>query len=486
MSDTAMVARFYSFSKRNKSTKIPSGSYTEKSIFLKDETTVIRPVIIVQTIDAVSFNYVHLVNWNRYYFVTDWMYVKGCWEISLVLDPLATYKTNILSTNCNILYASGSTKYIPDPRIPVRSNLLQTPIASQNFTISDMTIIDDGGMVVLGITGKGSFGPYLMNNSNQLPELLDGLDSWMLAIVDQMALTQQLLYGGSASECLRSAIRIPIAFGGANVSTKSQEPLYLGNYPCKDNGGIPIYGYEIDKPILIKETDVTIPWPYIDTNDWRRSSAYTNIVIYLPFIGNIQIPATEAHYDTKLHIRYAINVTSGDLVVQVKGYDSGIVFANANSNIAIPTAFGSTGIDTTKATQAVVAGVGAVVAGIASMVATGGLSTPAVLGIGAGLASAAGGTLSALGGNGSGSGGLGGGATPGVDKVGHIYVTSKILSDTPAAFDPIMGKPYYGVSTPGAFTGYVQTDGFQYSDAAASSSEKDMINSLMDSGVYIE
>lgn len=487
MSDTAMTANFYHFDKRNRSTKVPSSEYTTLSIFLKDATTVIRPTIIVQTIEAVTYNYVHLVDWGRYYFVADWMYIKGRWEISLILDPLATYKTNILLTSCNILYASGSTKHIPDSRIPVRSNLLQTAVAGQDFNISDMTILDDGGMVVLGITGKGSFGPYLMQNSNQLPELLDGVDNWQQQFVnDQFGLTKQLLYGGSASECLRSALRIPVVFGGANVSTKSQEALYLGNYPCKDSNGNPIYGFEIDKPILIKETDVSIPWPYLDQDDWRRLSSYTNIIIYLPFVGNIQIPATEAHYDTKLHIRYAINVTSGDTAVQVKGYDTKIIFANANANIAIPTAYGSTGINTTKATQSIVAGIGAVAAGVASMIATGGATAPAVIGIGAGLASAAGGTLSAMGGSGSGSGGLGGGAAPGLDKVGHIFVTSKILSDTPANFDPIMGKPYFGVSTPGSFSGYVQTDGFQFSDAAASSEEKDMINSLMDGGVYIE
>ena len=48
-----------------------------------------------------------------------------------------------------------------------------------------------------------------------------------------------------------------------------------------------------------------------------------------------------------------------------------------------------------------------------------------------------------------------------------------------------MGKPFMGVSTPGSFTGYVQTDGFQL-DATAYVVEKDTVNRLMDSGVYME
>ena len=122
----------------------------------------------------------------------------------------------------------------------------------------------------------------------------------------------------------------------------------------------------------------------------------------------------------------------------------------------------------------------------AAVLATGGAALPAVLGIGGGLATAAGGTISALGGSGSGSGGLGGGASNGLDRVAHCYVTSKTLTADPNTLNPLIGKPYYGVSTPGSFSGYVQTDGFQFASDRASSEEKDMINSLMDAGIYFE
>lgn len=481
MSDTAMLARFYNLSKRNKSTMVPTGSGVEKSIYLKDATTVIRPTIVVQTMDAVTYNYVYLTNWNRYYFVADWMYIKGRWEISLIEDFLASFKAGIITTSCNILYASGSTKAVVDSRIPVRSIVQRISVPK---AIDEMTIVDDG-MVILGITGKGSFGAYLMENSNLVSELLDGMDGWIgSSISDQFELTKQLLYGGSASECLRSALKIPVLFSGLDVSTQPAEPLYLGNYPCKDSNGNAIRGYKIDKPIINFIDDIEIPWLHSE-GSWQRTSNYTNVILYLPFIGNIQIPVTEAQNDSALEVNYSINVTSGDVSVQVKGSDTSIIFANCNANIAMPTAYGSTGINTSKMTSAIVAGVGAVIAG-AAVLATGGAAAPAVLGIGGGLAAAAGGTITALGGNGSGSGGLGGGAAQGLDRVAHVYLTSKVLTDTQNAFDPIMGKPFYGVSTPGAFSGYVQTDGFQFSSSGASSEEKDMINALMDGGVYIE
>ena len=109
------------------------------------------------------------------------------------------------------------------------------------------------------------------------------------------------------------------------------------------------------------------------------------------------------------------------------------------------TAFGSTGIDTAKLTSAAATGLGTLAAISAT---TGGLGTilsgiegGALLGnaaIGAGLGATGIQTIEALGGTGSGSGGLGGGSSQGLDKVVHIYVIQKELSDSQDKFNPVM------------------------------------------------
>ena len=479
----AMTATFYHFSKRNRSTKVPEGSGTTLNIDLKDSTSVVHPIIIVQTIEAELFNYCFLSNFNRYYFISDWVYIKGRWECSLTLDPLATYKTSILSTSASILYAAGSTKNIADTRIPVIGNLLK---AESYKALTGITFRDSGlGAIILGITGKGSFGAYLLANSMKVYDLIDGVDNWWTTTVsDTWDAFKQLIYGGTAGECLRSAMSMPILVDQTIVSPgQSAENLVLGNYPCKDANDNAIQGYKITNPIIQSVTNIDIPWIY---SDWRRASAYTAVTLYIPCLGCFSLPASTLYYDSSLDIEYAINVTSGDIAAQVKGHTSEIIVVNASGNIAMPAPYGSTGINTSKLTTSFVAGVGATAMGVASAVASGGLTLPAVAAIGGGLAAGASGTIEALGGTAQGSAGLGGGASHVLDPVCHVWVTQKELTDTQANFNNIMGKPFMGVSTPGAFSGYVQTDGFQFANDFATSTEKDTINKLMDSGVYIE
>lgn len=475
-----MKVRFYQFSKRNKSTKLPENvTYVEKDCVLKDKTSVTHPVLLLQTFNAAAYNYFYIPDWNRYYFISDAMFVENMWEISGTEDYLASFKVAIGISNANILYATGSTKSIVDSRIPVKSSVL---IGHNYEAVSGMTITEGSGAVIIGITGKGSFGTYLMQNSTQVSELLDGIENWSSFITDNWTFTKQLFFGGSASECLRSAIALPLVIGGADVSSGTAEDLSLGNYPCTDANGSNIKGYKITKPILSYGGTINIPW---QSSDWKRVSNYTTIKAYFPFVGIINIPATELQNDASITYHYAINVTSGDISLEIRGTTSGNKVATASGNCAMNTAYGSTGIDTSRLTAAAATGLGTLVS-ISAAAASGGISFAAEAAIGAGIGATALQTVEALGGNGGGSGGLGGGSSQGLDKVIHVFVIQKDLTDTQGNFDAIMGKPFMGVSTIGSFSGFVQTDGFQFESNAAYSSEKDMINKLCDTGIYYE
>lgn len=475
-----MQVFLYNLAKRNRSTLVVQSSGTALNCTLKDATSITKPVLLFQTVEGFKYNYCYIPDFDRFYFVSVPQSVEGMWQVACIEDYLASFKTEIGATRCNILYAHGSTKNIPDQRIPVTANLLK----GHNYKALDNMVITEGmGAIILGLTGKGSFGSYLLQDSNDISELLDGVDVWFPTnVTSTLDSIKQFFYGGSAAECLKSAIAIPLVIGGPDISSVEIEDLYLGNYPCKTSSDRQIKAYKIDKPILNYSESIDIPW---QSSDWRRISAYTDISLYLPMIGLISIPATEVMNDSSISIKYAINVTSGDISAEIRGTQSERKIAVASGNCAMNTAYGSTGIDTSKTMSAIVSGAGTLLA-IGSAVATGGASLALSGGIGAGLTSTALNTIAALGGNGQGSGGLGGGSSHGLDKVIHIFVTQKELSDTQEHFDEIMGKPYMSVGTPNQFTGYVQTDGFQFKSDRAYAEEKDMINQLMDSGIYYE
>ena len=478
-----MKVRFYSFSKRNKSTKIPANtdSYIEKDLELKDATSVLAPVFLMQTLDPLQYNYAYVPNWDRYYFINDIRNITNMWEVSMTEDILGSFKTEIGSTSAMIMYATGGANNIVDSRIPVKSDVIRDVEVTQ---FNDLTFTTTGGPIVIGITGKGSFGAYLMKSPTQITEMVDGVDNVVSSFSDIIDWAKQHEYGGTASECLKSAITLPFYTLNlaSDVSNGVAEDLVLGNYPCKDSGGNNIQGYHITKPIITRSVDIDIPWI---SNDWKRVSAYTTVELFVPLIGMLNIPATDIMDDTKLTVDLAINVTSGDMSVEVKGKQTGKIVANGSGNCAIPTAYGSTGIDTTKQSQAYATGIGSIVT-LAAATMSGGASLGVQLATGGAMAAATGMMIQSLGGTGTGSAGLGGGASSGLDKDIYLFVTQKDLTDTQANFNPLMGKPVMAVHTVGTYSGYVQTDGFQFQSNKAYGAEKDTINQMLDLGIYYE
>lgn len=476
-----MKVRFYQFSKRNKSTKLPdvAATYEEKECYLKDSTSVTHPTLLLQTFEAAAYNYIYIPKWNRYYFISDAMQVDNMWEVSCTEDYLASFKAAIGISAANILYASGSNKSIVDSRIPVLSYLI---LGHSYSNIPDITITDSGSYApVLGITGKGSLGTFILQNSIDINDLMDGVDDWWSTDVQsQLDAAKQLFFGGSAGNCIKGAIGIPIVYDWSSMG--SLEDLYLGNYPCKTSQGANIRGYRITNPLLIKNGSIDIPW---QSSDWKRTDQYSSVILYFPLIGIISVNASEVQAESSLSYTYSINVTSGDISLELRTTSTNKKLAVASSNCALSLPYGSTGVNTNRAIAAVGSS-SAIAGGIIAAASAGTLTVPAMTAIGAGLASIAGNTIAALGGYTDGSGGLGGGSSQGLDKVVHCYVLQKQPTDSQSNLDPIIGKPFMGVATIGSFSGFVQTDGFQFESNAAYSSEKDIINKLLDTGIYFE
>lgn len=473
-----MLVRFYKMSKRSKSTYVPSASYAHDDFDcqLKDRCSVENPVLVLDFV-PVKYNYVYIPDWDRYYDISGWQYAVGVWEISLTEDYLASHKPEILSKTAVIAYAYGSTENIIDKRIPVKANV--TASAKTTATLSGLNWLTGGlGSPILSITGKGSNGVYYIRY-DRVMELLDGVDSWWNDNVpDFFTAIQQLFFGGSAANCIKDSLTlcwIPTAFIHEN------EDIVLGNYPAMDNNGNTIKGDRVS-PIESHSANISIPWRY---SGWLRSEPYSYIELFLPLIGNVNISADMAKNDSSLDVTYAFNNTSGEVNVKVVGHTSGIIFNTSTANGAAALHIGSSNTNIPKMALSIGGGASAVIAGAAALL-SGGAAIPAILGIGGGLAAAASGTVNGLQGPTDGSGGLGGSSAIALGTDITCQVITRDLSDQQLNLAIKMGKPLFKNDRIGNYSGYVQTEGFQFESNRASSSEKDVINSLLDSGIYVE
>ena len=68
---------------------------------LHDECSVISPTILVEHSNLAGYNYAYIPEFNRYYFITEITSVRNnLWRISLKVDVLESFKTDILNLNC--------------------------------------------------------------------------------------------------------------------------------------------------------------------------------------------------------------------------------------------------------------------------------------------------------------------------------------------------------------------------------------------------
>lgn len=463
---------YYSFSKRHKSTLQPS-SGTDIDIYLKDGCSLTKPVFVLNWSGVPSFNYCQFE--NRYYFVIDKVQIRNdLWEIQCEEDYLASWKSVIGATEAMILYATGGSDNIVDNRIPVTSPayISNEPAALDGITITD----GNQGTVILAITGTGSFGNYVMQNSTQLPELMRDVDNWMqFMITDPVTGFQQLCGSGQAPDNLKSALAIPILASAMTQGTL--ETLYLGNYPCEDSNANPIKGYRIIDPLATGHCTINIPWRH---SGWQRHSPYTSLYLYLPLIGTMKLPTDDLIGEASIDVLYSINITSGDIAVEITATSSRKIIATASGNCAMACTYGSANISFGKIASAVATGAAGVAAALLAP-ESGGASV-ALFG---GLASSAHQTISAMHGETSGGGGLSGGASHGLSKLCVVTCVSKDLTDTPSNLNSIMGKPVMIKTTIGSYSGFIQTDGAQVAGDMLNS-EREIINSILDGGFYYD
>ena len=141
----------FSVNKRINSTKRPDlSSGKELTVQLKDEISFENPVfkiksdVIGGTFTPVAFNYAYAPYWMRYYFITDWKFINGCWECYCSVDVLASFKNQINNTTAYVIRSSSNydTNIIDTFILPKRKK------QSHGRVLKDKSIIPVWQMVV--------------------------------------------------------------------------------------------------------------------------------------------------------------------------------------------------------------------------------------------------------------------------------------------------------------------------------------------------
>lgn len=102
-----------------------TNSHTISDVLLKRDTSILRPVLLVNSVqDIYTYNYMYIAEFSRYYFIDDIRSVNNnLWEISAHVDVLETYKAKILANTAVIKRQQNKYNlYLDDPEFKTYNN----------------------------------------------------------------------------------------------------------------------------------------------------------------------------------------------------------------------------------------------------------------------------------------------------------------------------------------------------------------------------
>lgn len=472
------IIYFGTVAKRKNSTLQPSLSISYDCI-LKDATSVDNPTFIIQD-PSFDIN-INMAKWdNRYYFIEDIIsFRNNIWEVSCKLDVLATYKSEILSTTAFIIYDSTANTEIPDNRLPIKTTkVVQTATAACPF-------VPDGGCYILSLTGsEGTTGVYKVTES-QLGALIDDLQHVTDNIFDFNNITPPtrpssqdlwdwLGYIGDYLKYMFDCAVRPISqiFGSGNIPENIREcrflpfnigvtgtpiPIYLGTFVTQQSLG------KLVTETVVRSTTVNIPW---QATDYRRRSPYTEIYLYLPYIGMTRLSSENLIGQSSITVDYCIAIRDGSLICTISS--GGEILGQYSGNVSASVPVGVSNISLGRTAQSII--------GVAASVATDSLAT-------FGMASIQ--YANSVTPNYSSLGGLDGIAAIGTNQNITCYT---VFHDTIAAPNQnlsVIGSPTMYSKSLGSLTGYCQCSDAHVT-APADGHILDEIDSYLNSGFYIE
>lgn len=155
------ITLYKQFDKKENSTKLPGSGTASLSLqgILKEPCSVFTPVITIERLasDALpaEYTYAKWVEADRYYFIEDWVWVNGLWEVHLKEDVLATFKTEIGSCTEYVLRHDSSQDYnglIADTTYPTTNEIVTETVEGLNAFTNDLTV----GCYIVGIISGGN------------------------------------------------------------------------------------------------------------------------------------------------------------------------------------------------------------------------------------------------------------------------------------------------------------------------------------------
>lgn len=276
---------FHAFAKRINSTKIPgNGHEVEGNIF--EPCEILAPVLIISPNNYnITYNYVQIPEFERYYFIKSWEFSGGRYYAKCMVDVLASHKTQIGETTQYVLRsASEFNEYVIDTKYPQLANPERKyiPLATPFKSFS-------GGNIVVGIIGGESSGTgvsyYVMT-----PEKFEEFRKKVMSALPAVPEGETLEISDTLGKMLYNPYQYVVSamwFPYDDVPTGGSSTIYCG-----------YFNTEISAPILNNTSgdyvinSESIPdHPQISRGKWLNGEENRRIIVHYPPFPDLIIPS---------------------------------------------------------------------------------------------------------------------------------------------------------------------------------------------------
>lgn len=329
------------FIKRKNSTKQPTIGYVEKTVTLKEGTSIENPIFLL-TGDLFSVDYVQA--FDHYYFVTDVVSIRNnLTEIHCTVDVLATHKTAIGSYTALIERSDSfyDASY-PDPAVSMKNEIYT------DDAVADPDLYDDSGYFILSVvnnvgSGTGFTSNYIVEKADLQRVAKFVNTDWGSAAADLITWIKAtfLKTANSIIDCiwlpLKSITGLPFSY----------EKMVIGVTPMADSDGDIIGGKMTGVCVIYNTCSATIPHHYTTAGDFRRCAPYTVGKIFIPGYGYADFNPLDFEPSGTINISTYIDVSTGDTVVYLSNAD-GILVSTYTFNIGVSCPVGHVGANVTE------------------------------------------------------------------------------------------------------------------------------------------
>ena len=315
-----------SFQKKDNSTKQPTGGGLAVQGTLKEPCSIMNPTISIERLSGDAspsgYTYAYINKFGRYYFITDWRWVNGLWEVDMRVDVLASFKTEIGASTQYILRHASSTdynEYVTDTMYPATTEFETREYALQNIFFDQI----DAGCYVLGCISNantasvGAITYYVMTTAqfNSLKNILLSDDNFeTMEILDTSTTPPTWKLDDMSKELLKtmynpfqyivSCMWLPVST--SVVASTGSQKIKLGWWEYNVNASI-----VAQHRAYFTETGPFPTHPQYQTRGrYLNYAPYTKVTLHGRF-GSVPIDTSQFDIGDNIEIAYMVDFISG-------------------------------------------------------------------------------------------------------------------------------------------------------------------------------